>query len=55
MEHMVIGRLDENDQALIDEQMEVLYETSDDPFAHEPVRHKALRVHAEHSMNAETP
>eukprot|EP00980_Cylindrotheca_fusiformis_P014432 scaffold3844_cov105-Cylindrotheca_fusiformis.AAC.8 len=55
MEHMVIGRLDEDDQAAVDEQMEVLYETSDDPFSHEPVRHKALRVHAERSMNAETP
>jgi sulfite oxidase len=55
MEHMVIGRLTEEDQEQIDDQMEVLYETSEDPFAHEPVRHKALRVHAEQSMNAETP
>eukprot|EP00934_Nitzschia_sp_Nitz4_P003542 Nitzschia sp. Nitz4//scaffold320_size20398//10095//12176//NITZ4_008677-RA/size20398-augustus-gene-0.2-mRNA-1//1//CDS//3329547756//3532//frame0 len=55
MEHMVIGRLAEEDQERIDEQMEVMYETSDDPFAHEPVRHKALRVHSERSMNAETP
>jgi sulfite oxidase len=55
MEHMVIGRLSEEDQELIDEQMEVLYETSEDPFAHEPVRHKALRIHSEQSMNAETP
>lgn len=51
----MIGRLKEEDQDAVDEQMEILYETSDDPFAHEPVRHKALRVHAEHSMNAETP
>jgi len=55
MEHMVIGRLLEKDQVLIDDQMEVIYETSEDPFEHEPVRHKALRVHSEHSMNAETP
>lgn len=55
MEHMVIGRLVEKDQVLIDAQMEALYETSEDPFDHEPVRHKALRVHSEHSMNAETP
>ena len=55
MEHMVIGRLAEEDQDQIDEQMEELYESSEDPFAHEPVRHKALRVHSEQSMNAETP
>eukprot|EP00526_Cylindrotheca_closterium_P005105 CAMPEP_0113611466 /NCGR_PEP_ID=MMETSP0017_2-20120614/5572_1 /TAXON_ID=2856 /ORGANISM="Cylindrotheca closterium" /LENGTH=621 /DNA_ID=CAMNT_0000520417 /DNA_START=26 /DNA_END=1888 /DNA_ORIENTATION=- /assembly_acc=CAM_ASM_000147 len=55
MEHMVIGRLVEKDQVLVDAQMEAIYETSDDPFDHEPVRHKALRVHSEHSMNAETP
>ena len=55
MEGMVIGRLREEDQDAIDEQMEHLYETSEDPFAHEPVRHKALRVHSEESMNAETP
>jgi sulfite oxidase len=55
MEHMVIGRLDEKDQEMVDAQMEVLYETSIDPFANEPVRHKALRVHSEQSMNAETP
>lgn len=55
MEHMVIGRLAEEDQERIDEQMEVLYESSDDPFANEPVRHKALRIHSEQSMNAETP
>lgn len=35
--------------------MDILYETSEDPFAHEPVRHKALRVHSAQSMNAETP
>ena len=52
---MVIGRLAEADQDAIDNQMEVLYETSEDPFSHEPVRHKALRVHSEESMNAETP
>ncbi len=55
MEHMVIGRLADDDQERIDEQMEVLYETSADPFANEPVRHKALRIHSEQSMNAETP
>ena len=55
MEKMVIGRLDESDQEKIDKQMDILYETSEDPFAHEPVRHKALRVHSAQSMNAETP
>jgi sulfite oxidase len=55
MEHMVIGRLAEEDQERIDEQMEIIYETSEDPFANEPVRHKALRVHSEQSMSAETP
>jgi sulfite oxidase len=55
MEHMVIGRLAEEDQERIDDQMEQIYETSEDPFANEPVRHKALRVHSEQSMNAETP
>jgi len=54
MEHMVIGRLADEDQERIDEQMEVIYETSEDPFANEPVRHKALRIHSEQSMNAET-
>lgn len=55
MEHMVIGRLLERDQVLIDAQMEAIYEDSEDPFENEPVRHKALRVHSEHTMNAETP
>lgn len=55
MEHMVIGRLAEEDQEQIDAQMEILYETTEDPFANEPVRHKALRIHSEQSMNAETP
>ncbi|KAL3934742.1 MAG: hypothetical protein SGBAC_009600 [Bacillariaceae sp.] len=55
MEHMVIGRLLERDQVLIDAQMEAIYENSEDPFENEPVRHKALRVHSEHTMNAETP
>lgn len=55
LEHMVIGRLADEDQERIDEQMEVLYETTEDPFANEPVRHKALRVHSEQSMNAEVP
>ena len=47
---MVIGRLRESDQDAIDEQMDILYETSVDPFANEPVRHKALRVHSEQSV-----
>ena len=55
MEHMVIGRLDEEDQARIDEQMDVLYESDDDPYALEPMRHKALKVHSDTPMNAETP
>lgn len=53
MEHMVVGRLAEKDQEAIDEQMEALMEN--DPYAREPVRHKALHVHSDTPMNAETP
>lgn len=53
MEHMAIGRLSEEDQEQIDEQMSVLEE--DDPYAKEPVRHRALIVHSDTPMNAETP
>lgn len=53
MEHMAIGRLSEEDQEMIDEQMAVLEE--DDPYAKEPVRHRALIVHGDTPCNAETP
>jgi sulfite oxidase len=55
MEHMAIGRLAEKDQEHIEEQMEILYESDDDPFALEPMRHKALKIHSDTPMNAETP
>ena len=47
MEKMVIGRLDESDQEKIDKQMDILYETSEDPFAHEPVRRRQPPVDPE--------
>jgi sulfite oxidase len=53
MEHMAIGRLAEADQEAIDEQMNVLEQ--DDPYAREPMRHKALIVHSDTPMNAEVP
>lgn len=53
MEHMAIGRLRQEDQDAIDEQVSVLME--DDPYATEPVRHKALTVHSDTPMNAEAP
>ena len=53
MEHMAVGRLREEDQDAIEEQVSVLME--DDPYATEPVRHKALTVHSDTPMNAEAP
>lgn len=53
MEHMAIGRLSEEDQEQIDEQMSALEE--DDPYAKEPLRHRALIIHSDTPMNAETP
>lgn len=53
MEHMAIGRLREKDQDEIDAQMTVLEE--DDPYAKEPMRHRALIVHSDTPMNAEVP
>ena len=53
MEHMVIGRLNEADQEKIDEQLSVLEE--DDPYAREPARHQALKIHSDTPMNAECP
>ena len=53
MEHMAVGRLNEQDQDTIDEQVSVLMEQ--DPYATEPVRHKALKVHSDTPMNAEAP
>jgi sulfite oxidase len=53
MEHMAVGRLRDEDQQEIDAQMQVL--EMDDPYAREPVRHSALRVHSDTPMNAEVP
>lgn len=53
MEHMAIGRLSDEDQQQIDEQMAVLEEN--DPYAKEPYRHKSLIVHSDTPMNAEVP
>jgi sulfite oxidase len=55
MEHMMIGRLADEDQERIDEQMDILLESSDDPYANEPMRHKSLHVHSDQPMNAECP
>lgn len=53
MEHMAIGRLNDEDQAAIDAGIEALEEN--DPYAKEPLRHKALIVHSDTPMNAEVP
>jgi cytochrome b involved in lipid metabolism len=53
MEHMAIGRLSEEDQNDIDEQMQVLEQN--DPYVHEPKRHPSLRIHSDTPMNAEVP
>jgi sulfite oxidase len=55
MEHMIVGRLREEDQEAIDEQMAVFVDTSEDPYALEPLRHSALKVHSDTPMNAECP
>jgi hypothetical protein len=55
MEHMVVGKLTEEDQEAIDEQMEALYDTQEDPYSLEPLRHTALKVHSDQPMNAEVP
>lgn len=53
MERMAIGRLRDEDQEDIDEQMIVL--ERDDPYAHEPKRSPILRIHTDAPMNAEAP
>jgi sulfite oxidase len=53
MEHMVVGKLIEEDQEAIDEQLEAL--TQDDPYSLEPLSHTALKVHSDQPMNAEVP
>ena len=53
MEHMIVGRLAETDQEVIEDQMAVLMEH--DPYAKEPLRHASLIVHGDTPMNAETP
>eukprot|EP00977_Amphora_coffeiformis_P003825 scaffold766_cov179-Amphora_coffeaeformis.AAC.8 len=53
MEHMAIGRLSEEEQEMIDDQMAVLEE--DDPYAKEPFRHRSLIMHGDTPCNAEVP
>lgn len=53
MEHMAIGRLADEDQDAVDQTMAEL--EKDDPYAREPMRHKALIVHSDTPMNAEVP
>ena len=53
MEHMAVGRLAETDQEAIDAQMAVL--EADDPYVHEPLRSKSLKIHSDTPMNAELP
>lgn len=55
MEHMIIGKLREEDQADIDESMAELQDTSEDPYALEPIRHRSLKVHSDTPANAECP
>mmetsp|Transcript_56742 Transcript_56742/g.138015 ORF Transcript_56742/g.138015 Transcript_56742/m.138015 type:complete len:647 (+) Transcript_56742:184-2124(+) len=55
LEHFLIGKLSEADQAAVDEQMDVIYETDKDPFEDEPLRHSELKVHSDQPMNAEVP
>ena len=53
MEKMVIGRLNEKDQEVIDAKMEAI--ADDDPYAYEPKRHPNLKIHSDQPMNAEVP
>jgi sulfite oxidase len=55
MEDMIVGRLSEKGQNEIDLQMEKISEENEDPYAHEPLRHKSLIVHSDQPMNAEVP
>jgi len=55
MEDLAIGKLDEDDQDAIDEQMAKIVEENEDPYAHEPKRNDHLIVHGDQPMNAEVP
>ena len=55
LEKMIVGQLDERDQAAIDDQMEKEAEKGEDPYEREPTRHPRLKVHSEQPMNAEVP
>ena len=55
MEHMIIGRLREEDQEEIDKSMAELQDTSEDPYAFEPIRHRSLKMHSDTPANAECP
>ena len=55
MEDLDIGKLDEDDQDAIDEQMARIVEENEDPYAHEPKHNDHLIVHGDQPMNAEVP
>lgn len=55
LQHMIVRRLDPKDQDEIDDQMELLHEQEEDPYEHEPDRHRDLHVHGDTPMNAEVP
>ncbi len=55
MEGMAVGRLKEEDQETIDNQMIQIMEENEDPYAHEPRRSDLLIVHGDQPMNAEVP
>ena len=55
MEKLIIGKLHDDDQQVIDDQMEQMINETEDPYAHEPKRCPKLIVHGDQPMNAEVP
>lgn len=55
MEEMIIGKLNPDDQDVIDDDLEKVVEADGDPYEHEPERHPLLIVHSDTPMNAEVP
>ncbi len=55
MEKMIIGKLNDDDQQTIDDQMEKIMNENDDPYANEPTRCDKLIIHGDQPMNAEVP
>jgi sulfite oxidase len=55
MEKMIVGKLREEDQDAIDDQMTKMMDENEDPYAHEPKRSDLLIVHGDQPMNAEVP